>query len=276
MVLKVSLPSFVALSNSALARSCRGAGGLSARGIATLGLVALLGACGPAAMPSGINDPNEARNRDIHAFNRGVDKLVLRPTANTYSSILPEPVERGVSNFASNLDAPGDVANNLLQLRLGKAAQNTLRFAINTTIGIGGLFDPATALGVAGDPTDFGETLHVWGVPEGQYSEVPFMGPTPDRDFVGVIVDVALNPVRLALPEPKSYYATGAKLASRLSDRARYGDTVDSILYESADSYAQTRLLYLQNRRFELGGAAGDAEGGFEDPYADFEDPYAE
>jgi len=237
---------------------------------------AFVSACGPAMVPSGVNDPNEAANREIHAFNRGVDKVLLRPTANTYSSVLPEPVEQGVANFASNLDAPGDVVNNILQARIGKAAENTLRFAINTTLGIGGLFDPATALGIAGDPTDFGETLHVWGVPDGAYAEVPFMGPTTDRDFVGVLVDVALNPVRLALPEPESYYATGAKVASRLSDRARYGDTVDSILYESADSYAQTRLLYLQNRRFELGQAAGGDDAGFEDPYADFEDPYAE
>lgn len=238
----------------------------------------LLSACGPAPVPSGINDPNEAANREVHSFNRAVDKALLRPTANTYSSILPEPVEKGVSNFATNLDAPGDVVNNVMQGRIGKAAENTLRFAINSTLGIGGLFDPATAMGVAGDPTDFGETLHVWGVPEGAYAEVPFMGPTTGRDFAGVLVDVALNPVRLALPEPESYYATGAKVASRLSDRARYGDTVDSILYESADSYAQARLLYLQNRRFELGGggAAADGEAGFEDPYSDFEDPYAE
>lgn len=237
---------------------------------------ALLAACGPAPMASGVNDPNEARNREIHNFNRGLDRALLRPAATTYSSILPEPVEQGVSNFASNLDAPGDVVNNVLQLRLGRAAENTLRFAVNSTVGIGGLFDPATALGIAGDPTDFGETLHVWGVPEGQYSEVPLLGPTTDRDLVGVIVDVVANPVRLALPEPESYYATGTKVASGLSRRARYADTVDSVLYESADSYAQTRLLYLQNRRFELGGAAGEADEGFEDPYSDFEDPYAE
>lgn len=250
-----------------------------ARGTLALMVAAgLLGACGPAPVAQGINDPNEARNRDIHAFNRGVDRALLRPTANTYSTILPEPVERGVSNFAQNLDAPGDVVNNVLQGRPGPALENTLRFAINTTVGIGGLFDPATALGVAGDPTDFGETLHVWGAPEGQYSEVPFMGPTTDRDLVGTLVDVAMNPVRLALPTPESYYATGAKVASRLGDRARYSETFDSVLYDSADSYAQTRLLYLQNRRFELGQGAGGADATFEDPYADqnFEDPYAE
>ena len=256
-------------------------GGMAAGGarpaLVVAGLcVALLTACGPAPIATGVKDPNEASNRQVHAFNRGLDRALLRPAATTYSSILPEPVEQGISNFASNLDAPGDVVNNVLQLRLGRAAENTLRFALNTTVGIGGLFDPASALGIEGDPTDFGETLHVWGMPEGTYAEVPLLGPTTDRDFIGVIVDVAANPVRLALPEPESYYATGTKVASGLSRRARYSDTVDSVLYESADSYAQTRLLYLQNRRFELGGTAGAAEEGFEDPYAAFEDPYSD
>lgn len=249
----------------------------SGRSFGALGLVGLLlTACGPAAIPSGIDDPNEARNREVHEFNRGLDRNLLRPTANTYSRILPEPVENGISNFASNLDAPGDVVNNLLQLRIGKAAENTLRFAINSTVGIGGLFDPATALGVAGDPTDFGETLHVWGAPEGQYVEAPFIGPATSRDMVGIVVDVALNPVRLALPNPEAGYATATKIASGLSARARYTNTVDSILYESADSYAQARLLYLQNRRFDLGRDTAGGGAGFEDPYADFEDPYAE
>ena len=94
--------------------------------------------------------------------------------------------------------------------------------------------------------------------------------------MVGIFVDVALNPVRLALPNPEAGYATATKIASGLSNRARYTDTVDSILYESADSYAQARLLYLQNRRFELGRDTAGADADFEDPYADFEDPYAE
>ena len=250
--------------------------GMKGPAVAAAVLALLLSACGPAAIPSGIDDPNEAANRQVHEFNRGLDRNLLRPTATTYSRILPEPVETGISNFASNLDAPGDVVNNLLQFRIGKAAENTLRFAINSTIGIAGLFDPATALGVAGDPTDFGETLHVWGAPEGKYVEAPFVGPTTGRDMVGLVVDVALNPVRLALPNPEAGYATATKIASGLSNRARFTDTVDSILYESADSYAQARLLYLQNRRFELGRDTAGGEAGFEDPYADFEDPYAQ
>lgn len=238
-----------------------------------LSLVALLSACGPAPVATGVNDPYEARNREVHKFNRALDRAIVRPAANTYS-ILPEPVERGVANFAENLDAPGDVVNGLLQGRPGNAAQNTLRFAVNTIFGIGGLFDTASALGLPAKPTDFGETLHVWGVAEGTYTEVPFLGPKTERDLVGTVVDVALNPVSLALPSPESGYATVAKVGSSLGDRARYSDTVDSILYESADSYAQTRLLYLQNRRFELGQTAGETtDEGFVDPY---EDPYAE
>lgn len=255
-------------------RTVFGGAGRPVTAMAALAL--MLAACGPAAVPSGIDDPNEAQNRQVHAFNRAVDRNLLRPTATTYSSVLPEPVERGISNFASNLDAPGDVVNNLLQFRIGKAAENTMRFAINSTIGIGGLFDPATALGVAGDPTDFGETMHIWGAPEGEYVEVPFLGPSTGRDVAGLVVDVALNPVRLALPQPEAGYATATKIASGLSNRARFSDTVDAILYESADSYAQARLLYLQNRRFELGQDASGADAGFEDPYTDFEDPYAE
>lgn len=239
------------------------------------GIVALaaLAACGPAPVAQGINDPYEARNRAVHEFNRGLDRRLVRPAADAYA-ILPEPVERGVSNFASNLDVPGDVLNNILQGRVGPAAQNTLRFAVNTVFGIGGLFDTATALGLPGKPTDFGETLHVWGVGEGRYAEVPFLGPKTERDLLGTAVDIATNPVRLALPTPERSYATAAQVGSSLGDRARYSETVDSILYESADSYAQTRLLYLQNRRFALGQAAGESsDEGFVDPY---EDPYAQ
>jgi phospholipid-binding lipoprotein MlaA len=234
-------------------------------------VAASLAGCAAAPAPQGITDPNEAANRKVHAFNVGLDKALVRPAAGAYGSILPEPVKRGVSNFTGNLDAPGDVANNILQGRIGNAAQNTLRFAVNTIFGIGGLFDTATALGLPAKPTDFGETLHVWGAGEGNYVEVPFIGPSTQRDFAGTIVDVVLNPVRLALPEPEASYATVAKLGSKLGDRDRYSEIVDQLLYDSADSYAQSRLLYLQNRRFALGQTTTDDS--FVDPY---EDPYAQ
>ena len=135
-----------------------------------------LSACAREPAPQGINDPNEKTNRNVHAFNRAVDKSLLRPAATTYGTVVPEPLERGVSNFASNLDAPGDVVNDLLQANPDDAIRNTVRFVVNTTVGIGGLFDPATAIGLDGSPTDFGETLHVWGAKEGRYVEVPFLG----------------------------------------------------------------------------------------------------
>lgn len=241
------------------------------RALLATGLAATLSGCVSNSVPQGFADPNETANREVHAFNVGIDRALVRPAAGAYGSVLPEPVKRGVSNFASNLDGPGDVANNILQGRLANAGQNTLRFAVNTILGIGGLFDTATALGLPGKPTDFGETLHVWGAPEGDYVELPFVGPSTQRDFVGIIVDVVLNPVRLALPQPEAGYATVAKVFSKLGDRDRYSETVDSILYDSADSYAQARLLYLQNRRFALGQTAGDDA--FVDPY---EDPYAQ
>lgn len=237
-------------------------------------LLGLLAACGAAPRADGINDPFEAANRKVHDFNRGLDRVLVGPASRGYGGIIPEPAQRVVGNVANTLDLPGDILNNLLQLRLDDAATNTLRLAVNLTMGVGGLFDASTGLGLPEAPTDFGETLHVWGVGEGPYLELPFAGPSTVRDTAGTVVDLAINPVRLALPPREANAATALRLFSRLGDRNRFSETVESILYDSADSYAQARLLYLQNRRFQL-GQSGDAnpEDDFIDPY---EDPYAE
>lgn len=241
------------------------------RARAATGLLALALAGCAAPVPPAINDPDEATNREMHAFNVGLDKAVLRPVADALGRDGQGAVAKGVSNFSDNLGMPSAVLNNVLQLRLGKAAENTLRFGLNTVIGLGGLFDPATAMGVQGSETDFGQTLHIWGVPEGAYVELPFAGPSTTRDTVGLIVDSLIDPMNTLLPSPESNLVPVAKIASRVGDRARFMQTVDSVLYDSADSYAQARLLYLQNRRFELGQSAGETS--FEDPY---EDPYAQ
>jgi phospholipid-binding lipoprotein MlaA len=241
-----------------------------------LGLAVLQG-CAGAPGPDGINDPYETTNRKIHGFNKGLDRAVVGPASQGYGTIVPQPVQRVVGNVADTLDLPGDILNNLLQVRIDKAAQNTLRLGLNLTFGVAGLFDASTAIGIPKASTDFGETLHVWGVGEGAYVELPFAGPSTARDATGIVVDLAMNPVRLALPEREAAGATVIKLFTRLGDRNRFSETVDSILYESADSYAQARLLYLQNRRFALGqadpGGGAAAADGFIDPY---EDPYAQ
>lgn len=243
-----------------------------ARNFMCLAAIAALTACGPRPQPEGINDPYEQTNRASHQLNLAVDSNVVRPVSRLFGDGEGFALRRA-KNFSNNLSAPGSVVNNLLQFRIADAAQNTLRFAVNTTFGLGGLFDPAGALGVAAKPSDFGETLYVWGVGEGPYVELPLAGPSTARDTVGIAVDLVINPTNL-LPEPEVYFGVAAKLASRLGDRARYSGTVDSILYDSADSYAQARLLYLQNRRFELGkGKAATGETGFVDPY---EDPYGQ
>lgn len=231
-----------------------------------LGVVALT-ACAAPPPSAQINDPDEGLNRKVHKFNILLDRKLLRPIATTIVKRGGGPVSQGISNFARNLSAPSHVLNDVLQMRLGHAVENTLRFAINTTVGIGGIFDPAQAAGLAGRETDFGETLHVWGVGEGTYLEAPAFGPTTQRDLSGDIVDVFINPLNFILPSDQARYAALAANASRVVDRGRYAETVDSILYESEDSYAQARLYYLQNRRFALGQTAESLE--FEDPYAE-------
>ena len=182
---------------------------------------------------------------------------------------MPEPLRRGVDNFSSNLSQPSYILNNLLQVRIGQASQNTLRFLVNPTVGIGGLFDPATALGLPAAETDFGETLHVYGIPEGDFVMLPVFGPSTTRDAVGLVVDIASNPVRHVLQAPERHYVTGAELLDRFGDRYEMDATFDSLLNDSADSYAQLRSLYLQNRRFELGGPVLAYEAAGDDVYAD-------
>lgn len=230
-------------------------------------LVAIV-ACSPKPAPPLSSDPLEAQNREVHLTNRDIDRVFLRPTSNAYGTALPAPVRQGVGNFASNLNLPGMVLNDLLQFRIEDAGANTFRFLVNSTFGFGGLLDVATEAGLAERSTDFGETLYRWGAPEGNYVELPFVGPSTERHAVGRVVDTIINPVNLVLPSPESGYATASGVAARFGDRYRLSDFVDSILYESEDSYAQARLLYLQNRRFKLSGQEEAAPDYF-DPYED-------
>lgn len=216
------------------------------------------GLAGCAPGPS--DDPLEPLNRGMHGVNVALDTVALRPGSQVYGAIVPQPARSGVNNFANNLSLPGAVVNDLLQLRLEDALHNTTRFVVNTTVGLGGLLDPATAAGVEARPSDFGETLHVWGFGEGAYVELPVFGPSTTRDTIGLLVDTVLNPVNQVATAQQMNVILGVQTAKRLDDRYSFGATVDSILYDSADGYAQARLLYLQNRRFQLGDTAQDEE----------------
>lgn len=227
------------------------------------------------------HDPYENTNRSVHSFNLGVDKYLFRPASKGYVKIIPDPMVTSFNSFAENISLPGQAVDYLLQGKPKESGIALYRFLINSTVGFAGLADPATDFKVPQVDTDFGETLHVWGVGEGPYLELPLYGPSTTRDAVGVVVNLFTNPLDFAPTRPVDNLGLYTEFVRRMGDRGRFSDTVDSILYESADSYAQARLIYLQNRRFELASDDEDAYLGlYADPYSDasdpYEDPYAE
>ncbi|MCT4558335.1 MAG: VacJ family lipoprotein [Pelagimonas sp.] len=230
--------------------------------IAILGF-ALLSACATPVVQGGDpagDDPYEGVNRRSHAFNKGLDRAVLRPVSKGYDAVLPEGLKYNISSFSDTVSLPQTIVNQILQGRLGDAGRNTLRFSVNTIIGFGGIADVASDLGLQKDHTDFGATLATWGVGEGAYLELPVLGPATQRDVLGRVVDLFTDPLRYSLSVPHRQAATQVKLASGIGRRAEFSDSVDSVFYESADSYVQLRLIYLQNRRFELGESASQED----------------
>ncbi len=229
-----------------------------------------LSACSTPETPTDIHDPYEAVNRGVHAVNKGADTLFFRPASKVYGTIVPQPARAGLSNAADNIDTPRSIMNDLLQGEGEDAVHNTFRFIINTTVGIFGFFDPANAIGLEERKTGFADTLAVWGAREGAYLELPLFGPSTERDAIGQFVDILSNPLNIALPDDGDEIAATTSLPSVLNSRYEFGDTVDGILYESADSYVQMRLFYLESRRFELDGQT-PADNAF-DPYEDLYD----
>lgn len=243
----------------------------------------LAGCASKPVMQDGIrvNDPFEAGNRRVHAFNKAVDARVIGPVARLASGGPDKKTGPGLTgaviNAGANLSLPGKVVNSLLQGRPEPAIKNFFRFGVNTTLGIGGILDPAGRdFGLPEHDTDFGETLAVWGVPEGAYLELPILGPSTQRDAAGKVADLLIDPLNHVLSRDAAWAAFGLRVASKAGDRAHFGDTVDSVLRDSADSYAQLRLIYLMHRRHDL-----NEKGTEIDPYAeagadDAIDPYAE
>lgn len=162
---------------------------------------------------------------------------------------------------------PQVAVNSLLQGNFGNAGTATLRFVLNSTVGMLGLFDAASEFKVDEFDTDFGETLAVWGVGEGVYLEMPGLGPAFQRDAVGKIVDLFTNPLTANLNEPETYISPTTSALRALNNRDRFSTTIDSVLYESADSYAQTRLIYQESRRFKVTGKTTNTPATYEDPY---------
>ena len=212
-------------------------------------------------------DPFESFNRDVHEFNKALDRGILRPSSRIYGRVVPVPVDRAVNNFADHMRLPLRGVNYALQADLPGTFATVGRFSVNTLFGVAGILDPASAMDIDDTGTDFGATLHVWGAGQGAYVELPFFGPSSVRDAAGRFVDLFIDPVPRLLPGRYDLHRFSVSALDRLGDRNELGDFVDSMLYDSKDSYLVIRDAYLQSRRRQLN--RGLLEEDLEDPYAE-------
>lgn len=218
-------------------------------GLALASLLALAGcASGPTADP---RDPLEPFNRSVYEFNEGVDRVVLKPVATAYVDVTPRPVRTGVSNFFGNLRDAWSAVNAVLQARPREAAENGMRFAVNSTFGLAGVLDVASEMGLERTTLDFGLTLGRWGVPEGPYLMLPLLGPSSLRDTAALTVDGQGD----ALAAVGHVPTRNEMSALRLVDRRAGLLPVGEMLEEAAlDRYSFVRDSYLQRRQSQTGG----------------------
>jgi phospholipid-binding lipoprotein MlaA len=217
------------------------------------GAALLLAGCATAPDPSGANDPYESFNRDMFNFNRRVDRAVIKPVAEAYVDAVPDVARDSVHNFFVNLDLPITFANDVLQGEVERSGETALRFTLNSTLGVGGLFDVATTnFKLPFHTEDFGQTLSVWGVEEGPYLVFPIVGPNPPRDAVGHVVDIAFDPMTYIDIREQFLWSAGRSVLEGVDLRARNLETLESIERQSIDFYASVRSLYRQNRNNEI------------------------
>ncbi len=232
---------------------------------------ALLAACAhtPAEDPA---DPLETVNRGMFVFNETADHYVLRPVARGYDTVMPEVARQGVRNFVSNLFYPTVIVNDVLQAKGQQGVEDLCRMVINTTIGIGGLFDVATRGGLVANDEDFGQTLGYWGVGPGWYLMIPFLGPSDNRDLVGRGVGYGTNPLAWVNEPVVSY---GVTTLDTLETRASLLPA-DRFLAKQLDRYVFVRTIYLQSRNAKVYDGNPPKDDSAFDSDTDFEETPAE
>ncbi len=201
----------------------------------------------PAQLPASY-DPWENWNRKVHRFNNAVDRTIATPLARAYMKVVPRPVRLGVGNFFNNLGQPVSALNALLQGRPGQAGQSLGRFLLNVTVGLGGLFDPATAANIPNRSEDFGQTLGVWGWKNSRYVELPLFGPRTLRDTFGLVGDAPLSPTRQIEDDGTRYFLQGLQLV----DLRTQLFAVDAMRQGAADEYALVRDAWMQRRNYQI------------------------
>jgi phospholipid-binding lipoprotein MlaA len=216
----------------------------------------------PADLPESY-DPWETLNRKVHRFNNVVDRHVALPLAHAYVAVVPRPVRLGVGNFFNNLGQPVNALNSLLQGRPKEAGKSLARFLINTTLGLGGILDPATDAHLPYHNEDFGQTLGKWGWKRSRYVELPLFGPRTVRDVFGLVGDAPLSPIRQVEDDPARVFLQGLQLV----DVRTQLFAVDSMREGAADDYTLVRDAWMQRRKYQIFGDAQSRQDDSLPPY---------
>lgn len=213
----------------------------------------------PASEPLLLRDPWHKPNRDIFAFDTFFERKMLAPVAHGYRAVTPQIFRAGINNAILNLDEPSTAINQVVQLKIGRALKTTVRFAINSTIGIGGLIDVASAGGLRRRPADFGQTLGRYGAKPGPYVMLPFLGPSNVRDGFGRLVDTFTDPVGFVIGGIFTSPGGAARFAMAGVNWREKNDGTMSAIYGASDPYAFTRAAYSQQRAAVVQDATGKA-----------------
>lgn len=207
----------------------------------------------PSAEALAANDPYEMTNRDMLKLNGKIDRYFVGPVVGAYFFVVPPGGRKVIHNLVANLSLPTIFANDLLQGEATRAGQTFARLTINSTLGLGGLFDPATnQFHVPGHGEDFGQTLAVWGVGEGPYLVLPFFGPQPPRDAFGQVVDLYMDPFLYLHIKQHIWWATARYAITLLDLRGQTYSAMQGIQRSSLDYYVSLRSIYRQNRNSEI------------------------
>ena len=238
--------------------------------LATPAVAQLSGLGDPEAMPPAATsidptntderDPWEGFNRKMFAVNNTFDRNLIVPAAKAYRAVTHKKQRKGIRNFFANLRTPVIFVNDLLQGEIGRAGETLGRFAINSTIGFGGMGDPAERLGIPQHSEDFGQTLAVWGIDSGPYLVLPFLGPTTVRDGFGSAIAITANPTFWIDTTAADYYQYTTAGVGLLSVREPLIEPLAEIEANSLDYYASIRSFYLQSRTREINNGQTDFE----------------
>ena len=232
--------------------------------------ITMLAACAstPPAEPGAIHDPYEGFNRQMFAFNTGLDKYALGPAAEVYETVTPRYGRDRVGDFLSNLKSPVIFVNDVLQAEGERAGDTFFRFAINSTLGIAGLWDVAEQFGIERHNEDFGQTLAVWGVDSGPFLVLPVMGATTPRDVVGRGVDAAFDPLNWVEFESDEdlddHIALGRGVLGALNARVALDDAIDQ-LNSQPEPYIAYRRIYTSQREAEIRNGRIDEDSAYDD-----------